>query len=166
MIGKIDAHAIYPTLSDAPAIATSVPTPKPAIAELKVSQPVAGAADLVTLKIVLSRQQADAQFCHLFSRMGEQTLANSQSKGFWETEDYFQKLLLMHGEISELMEALRVGNPMDAKCPDFTSEEIELADLFLRGLDYAAKKKLRLAEAILAKHRHNLTRPPKHGKAF
>jgi len=151
------SEAVKPLTPVAPPAATPVaPAPKVAPAT----------DDLVTLKIVLSRTQADAQFCHLLSRMAEQAHENSKKKGFWEEINYDRKLLLIHGEVSEIMEALRMGNPMDDKCPDFTSEEIELADVFLRGMDYAAQKKLRLAEAILAKHRYNLTRPAKHGKAF
>ena len=99
--------------------------------------------------------------------------ANSTNKGFWEgvalpemTPDIkASKIALMHSELSEMLEGVRKPG-QDSHCPEFTSEEIELADLFIRGADYAGARRLRLVEAIRAKMRFNESRPYKHGKAI
>lgn len=98
-----------------------------------------------------------------------------------------EMMALEHSEISERLEAVRaagkskithgennpprVGSngefiPMDEHCPDFTSEEIECADLLIRLFDYCQAFNIRLAEAVFAKHQYNKSRPYKHGKAF
>jgi hypothetical protein len=99
-----------------------------------------------------------------------------------------EMIALMHSELCEMLEAIRfdkkqslvepsdgkiiqvdsngIVHLMDEHCSEFTSEEIELADLSIRALDYASAYKLRLGEAILAKHEYNKTREYKHGKAF
>lgn len=111
-----------------------------------------------------------------------QVLVENRNKG--------EMIALMHSELSELLEAIRAISKwqeghknipiinygaaysidataiMDEHCPEFTSEEIELADLFIRGIDYAKAFNIRLAEAIFAKHQYNKSRPFKHGKKF
>lgn len=72
----------------------------------------------------------------------------------------------MHSELSEALEALRHGNPMDDHIPEFTGVEAELADVVIRVMDYACSRNLRLGEAIVAKMAYNTTRENKHGKLF
>lgn len=72
-------------------------------------------------------------------------------------------LALIHSEISEAVQALRDGNPVDAHCKDFSSLEIELADAVIRIMDYAGSRNLDIAGAILAKMEYNRTRPLRHG---
>jgi len=116
-------------------------------------------------------------FVNSFNEVQRQANENSRRNGFWDDFPYdddgvvrrlvmIMKLALIHSEISEALEALRSGNPPDDKVPEFTSEEIELADAVIRIMDYAEASKCRLAEAILAKHAYNTGRPYKHGKAF
>lgn len=94
----------------------------------------------------------------------------ARSNGFWEegaegTTDG-EKIALMHSELSEALEALRKGDPQDEKLTEFKNSEVELADCIIRILDFAAARGLRVAEALIAKHNFNTTRPYKHGKKF
>lgn len=75
-------------------------------------------------------------------------------------------IALMHSELSEALEALRTGNGLSDKIPEFMGVEEEFADCVIRIMDYSAAKGYRLAEALMAKIEFNKTRPPKHGKRF
>lgn len=76
-------------------------------------------------------------------------------------------IALIHSELSEALEGLRHGNPKSEHIPEFSALEEELADVIIRCMDMAGAKKLRLGEAIIAKHQFNLGREYKHGgKAF
>lgn len=72
----------------------------------------------------------------------------------------FARLALMHCEVSEAV--IGYTRPSE-KIPGFSCEEEELADVILRIMDYAGLKKLRIAEAVVAKHNHNCSRPYRHG---
>jgi len=72
----------------------------------------------------------------------------------------------MHSELSEALEGLRDGNPPDKHVPEFTSAEVELADCIIRIMDFAQGCNMRVAEALIAKHQFNKTRPRKHGRNF
>lgn len=89
----------------------------------------------------------------------------AHSKGFWDGKDHIihgpEKIALMHSELSEALEAMRVGR--------FTgtgSVVEELADTVIRIFDYAAEAALDLDEVIVAKMAYNRERPHKHGKLF
>jgi len=73
------------------------------------------------------------------------------------------KMALVGSEIGEAVEGIRKPHP-DEHCPEFTSEEIELADALIRIGDYAEKFGLRLGEAVIAKMRYNEGREYLHGK--
>jgi len=84
------------------------------------------------------------------------------------------KLMLSVGELGETLEAVRKNLGPDSHCPEYTAEEVELADAVLRIMNYAADRKLRLAEAIIAKNQYNRdrkdhtkqVRESEHGKRF
>ena len=84
------------------------------------------------------------------------------------------KLMLSVGELGETLEAVRKNLGPDAHCPEFTSEECEVADAIIRLMNYATDRQLRLAEAIVAKNEFNRNRQDhskegratQHGKKF
>lgn len=85
-------------------------------------------------------------------------------KGFWETERNDGELIaLMHSELSEALEGIRLGFPPDDKIPEFDSVSAELADVIIRIMDYGHALALPIAPALIAKIAMNKTRAYKHG---
>ncbi len=107
-------------------------------------------------------------FINLFNQFARDVYENAKTKGWWDTErNNGEMIALMHSELSEVLEALRNGNPPDDKIPAYLGTEAELADVVIRIMDMAHARKWRVAEAIIAKMAMNKTRPYKHGrKAF
>lgn len=66
-------------------------------------------------------------------------------------------LCLMHSEISEAMEGNRKGL-MDKHLPHRTNEEVELADLIIRVMDYAGAKGFDIGGAVSEKMAFNQVR--------
>lgn len=85
-------------------------------------------------------------------------------KGWWAQDRNDGELIaLIHSELSELLEALRHGNPPDDNLPEFSSAEVEAADALIRLLDMAKARGWRVGEALLAKMAYNEGRAYRHG---
>jgi len=108
------------------------------------------------------------EFINGFNAISSEVHNNAISKGWWNEERNDGEIIaLIHSELSEALEAMREGDKMDDKVPEFTGVEVELADAIIRIMDYAGSKYLRVAEALIAKMRYNETRSYKHGgKSF
>lgn len=81
---------------------------------------------------------------------------------------FSQKISLMHEELSELLGALRSGNPTGPceKVPTINVMEEEAADLLIRLVDFCGEVGIRLGVATLLKMDYNAGRPHMHGKKF
>lgn len=113
-------------------------------------------------------------FIKEFSRIQRKCYQIAKSKGFHNcdydsvnpvaaTAQSSQGLMLIVSELSEALEALRHGNPPDNHIPEFSGLEAELADAVIRICDFSEARKLRLAQAIVAKMAYNSTRAKMNG---
>lgn len=68
-----------------------------------------------------------------------------------------EMLCLIHSEISEALEGVRKGIN-DDHLPQYPMEDVEIADAFIRLLDYAGGHKLALADAFIDKVAYNANR--------
>jgi len=110
--------------------------------------------------------ESQAAFIESFNHVSGEACRNAFNKGFrkaGEEKNLGEEIALAHSELSECLEGVRAGNPPSTKIPEFTKAEAELADTVIRLMDTAYARGWRLAEAIIAKHEYNLTRPHMHG---
>lgn len=96
-----------------------------------------------------------------------QVYIDNWNKGFWENSNLPTKLALIHGEVSEALEALRLPVPaQDKHLPQYTNFAVELADIVIRVFDLAGQQNIPLGRIIDEKLEMNRSRPAKHGKLF
>jgi len=98
---------------------------------------------------------------------------NAVSKGFYEDvdpdkpRDLLSIVAKIHEELSEITQAISKPGEVSGKLPEFTEIEEEIADTFIRLLDFAAVVSAPsfIAHAIRRKHEYNTGRAYRHGKA-
>lgn len=133
--------------------------------QLQIAESLQFAADCISRKI----EGRLSPFVRGWGSLAAEVHYVAKGKGFWEDgieRNDGEMLCLIHSEISEALEALREGNPPDAKIPEFESVEVELADAVIRIMDLSHARGWRVGQAIEAKLAYNRSRPHKHGKQF
>lgn len=106
---------------------------------------------------------AREDFIDSFNTLATTVNLTAKEKGWWDTErNDGEMIALMHSELSEALEFLRVS-ANDDKIPEFLGVEAEFADVIIRIMDMAKARGWRVAEALVAKMQYNDTREHKHG---
>lgn len=112
----------------------------------------------------LAIEHRNASFVSQVNSLASEIYETAKEKGWYEKErNDYEMLALVHAELSEAVEALRIGNPPSEKIPPFSHVEEEFADVIIRLLDQSRKLNFNLGGAILAKMAYNKTRPYRHG---
>lgn len=105
----------------------------------------------------------------------EKVHALAKEKGWWEDytgspEQIASRLALVHSEVSEALEDVRVQDGFDSLAEvRYTAKgkpygfPIELADIIIRVFDLAGGTDVDIVAAMLAKHAYNQHRAYRHG---
>lgn len=97
---------------------------------------------------------------------GMMRLAGARAEATCWASDWAQ-IARLHFKLSKVLEALRIGNPVDADLPGHSAVAAGLARTLTCVMGYSARRGFRVAEAVAAKAQMNKGRAYKHGgKAF
>ena len=78
-----------------------------------------------------------------------------------------ESLCLIHSEVSEALEGLRAGWPVDQVFIENSKPEgipVEMADIIIRVLDFCGEHGIDIERVVEQKMAYNATRPHRHGK--
>ena len=86
--------------------------------------------------------------------------------GWWDNPPSFGEVCaLIHSEVSEALEAYRIGEPMyyESASGNPEGQAVELIDVIIRTLDYLATTGVDIDAIMAQKMEYNKTRPYRHG---
>lgn len=119
-----------------------------------------------------------------FEVMKRACYQNAASHGWWDSDRSFGEIIaLAHSELSEALEEFRNGHaPQELSYQNPQDRDIrvnqfhymgevckpegipaEIADVFIRLLDYSGRQDVPIGQAFIEKHAFNFTRPHRHG---
>jgi len=102
-------------------------------------------------------------------KMCQKAHATAVDKGWWDTDRQIPECLaLIHSEVSECLEAYRVGSSVSTiEYDDVTKKPegfaVEMADVLIRVFDLCGAYNVPLADALAVKMAYNKTRSRRHG---
>lgn len=104
------------------------------------------------------------EFIMAFCAIAEHVHETEKRKGWLDKpRNNGETVALIHSEASEVLEALRHGNPPDSHIPKFSGAEAELADVIIRIMGWSYERGWNVAEAVKAKVAYNDGREKMHG---
>jgi NTP pyrophosphatase (non-canonical NTP hydrolase) len=114
------------------------------------------------MPLILSSDHQSMEVIHLKKGLNdycELAFSNAIEKGFHdEYRSFGESIALIHSELSEALEADRVGNEENRK--------EELADVFIRLADLCGSLDIDLEQEVEKKMEKNKNRPRLHGKRY
>jgi hypothetical protein len=143
---------------------------------------------------LIDKPTNEQAFIHLFNEFAGTVHNNAVAHGWWDVDPVLAKIsgdvadkygldspeyaainkklernageayMLMVSELAEVLENDRAGNTPDSHLTQYPGNQVELADVVIRVMDWVAAHGYNLGEIIVAKHKYNTKRPYKHGK--
>ncbi len=99
------------------------------------------------------------EFVRQWAILEQRTREAGDRMGYKKSVEDGTYIALIHSEVTEALEALRMKPERKSKkIPEFSEVEEEFADIVIRVADRAETKGYRVGEAIMAKWNHNMNR--------